>query len=262
MFKSTRLLLINELTHRQNRNAAYSLRAFARDLGVSVTALSDFLGKKRNLSSKNLEKIIESLNLSPLETNNLKSDLKQLRSEKKIEKEQSEERLLLEEDQFRLVADWHYLAILNLVKLKSHRGDPKWIAERLGLEASIVEQSLDRLLRMKLIRKDKNKFVRISRPLITTRDVPSAAIRRYHVQNLLRAEKSLHKDSVKCREFGAVTMTVNMEKLQKAKDIIFKTIKRIAAVVEDAEATEVYTLSFQLFPVTKIANQNSGEDFQ
>jgi uncharacterized protein (TIGR02147 family) len=255
MAKTTYLLLLNELTARKNRNASYSLRAFARDLGVSVTALSGFLGKKRQLSPRNLARVAQSLSLSPAEFAELKTE----RKNQTVVRHLPEDRQLLGEDQFRMVADWYYLAILNLTKTKNFKSNSTWIAERLGLTKDVVEQSLDRLFRMGLIKRERQRIVRTSRPLMTTRDVPSAAIRKHHAQNLVLAEKSLHQDEVGVREFGSVTMAVNKEKLQKAKDLLLKTRQKIADLLEDSGATEVYTLSFQLFPLTK---KNSEEDFQ
>ena len=89
-------------------------------------------------------------------------------------------------------------------------------------------------------------------------DIPSAAIRKHHSQNLSLAEQSLHRDSVEHREFGSVTMAVNPEKLAQAKAILLKTRKKISDLLEMGELSEVYTLSFQLFPLTKL--QNSQED--
>ena len=42
------------------------------------------------------------------------------------------------------------------------------------------------------------------------------------------------------------------------KELLTKTRKKIADLLEDETATEVYTLSFQLFPITKL--QSSTED--
>ena len=100
-------ILLNELNIRKEKNAMYSLRAFARDLEIGSTSLSDVLSGKRLLSKKNLEKISETLSLSPLEIEFLKGELKgNYTARSAIEVE----RLQLEEDSFRLIADWYYFA--------------------------------------------------------------------------------------------------------------------------------------------------------
>lgn len=47
---------------RAQKNKAYSKRAFSRDLGISGTALNEFLAGKRELNYKNIDKIFKYLN--------------------------------------------------------------------------------------------------------------------------------------------------------------------------------------------------------
>ncbi len=243
-------LLLQELSTRQTRNSAYSLRAFARDLGLGVTTLSDVLADKRQLSKINLEKVIIKLFVSPLEQELLRASSRDGAHRNR----QFDERTLLHEDTFRLIADWQYLAILNLAKIKNNRaGRPKWIANKLGLSVPEAQVALQRLLRLKLVTNKSGRLTRSAKPLTTSTDIPSSAIRKHHSQNLFLAEQSLHHDDVFRREFGSVTMAVNPEKLQLAKDLLLKTRKKIAALLEVGTTSEVYTLSFQLFPLTKFS---------
>ncbi len=242
-------LLLQELTQRQGRNSAYSLRAFARDLEIGVTTLSDVLADKRHLSKTNLSKVMQKLLLSPLQKEQLWNDYKV--GAKRTD--EVDERILLDEDTFRLIADWHYLAILNLAKLKNNfAAKPQWIAARLGITKTLAETSLSRLIRLGLVATKGQQLIRSSKPLTTSTDIPSAAIRKHHLQNLLLAEQSLHRDEVLKRDFGSVTMAVNTENLQLAKNLLIKTRKKVAALLEQGKTTEVYTLSFQLFPLTKV----------
>ena len=54
--------LEKEYSKKLSLNSAYSQKAFARDLGVSATALNEFLAGKRDLSSKNIGSIFSYLN--------------------------------------------------------------------------------------------------------------------------------------------------------------------------------------------------------
>lgn len=247
-------LLMEKLAERQTRNTSYSLRAFARDLGIGATTLSDVLADKRNLSKTNLQKVMEKLLVSPLEQDKLWENYK----ENMNRSHEPDERTTLDEDTFRLIADWHYLAILNLAKIKECQSDPEWIAKRLGMKSEEIEEALERLYRLGLVKKIRNRLHRTSRPLTTSNDIPSAAIRKHHTQNLRLAEESMNRDPVGTREISSVTMPVNLEKLPQVKELLLKTRKKIAALLEDEHASEVYTMSFQLFPLTKL--QNSPED--
>ena len=239
-------VLLNELSLRRSRNTLYSMRAFARDLNLGVGSLSEVLSGKRELSKNNLVKVLQNIELQP--------ELKNSLLKKESVKPQTSEdihRLLLD-DQFRLISDWYYIAILNLAKLRVNKASPKWIATRLNIELYQAIEALERLQRLGLLKITKQRLVRTSQPLTTSSDLPSTAIRKHHAQNLLLAEKSLHRDSVHLREFASVTMPVNLKNLPKLKALLLKTRKKAADLLEDSHATEVYTLSFQLFPLTTI----------
>ena len=147
---SIKTVLLRELTKRQTRNSAYSLRAFARDLDIGTTTISDVLADKRNFSKSNLEKVMEKMMLSPME----KKTLWQNHSEKSQRSvDAQDERLILNEDAFHLIADWHYLAILNLAKIRSNKAaQASWIAKRLGISVAEVRCAIDRMLRMQLLK--------------------------------------------------------------------------------------------------------------
>jgi len=241
--------LMQELAKRQMRNSAYSLRAFARDLGIGVTTLSDVLADKRSLSKTNLEKVSLKLMLSPVELEQVWQEYKQ-NYQKNLE---VDERTLVDEDTFRLIGDWKHLAILNLAKIPSNQaGKPSWIAKRLGTSVEEASVTLERLLRLKLVKKNESKLIRTSKLISTTNNIPSMAIRKYHAENLWLAEKSLHNDDVNCRKFIATTLAINPENIPRATELMIKTRKKIEAMLEEGPVSEVYTVSFQMFPLTKL----------
>ncbi len=243
-----RYILLQELALRKEKNPSYSLRAFARDLGIGSTSLSDVLASKRLLSPKNIDKISSKLAISPVTREQLHLE--------RLNKPQSplpavQQRIQLEEDTFRLIADWYYLAILNLAKIKNNQANPRWVANRLGISKSEAETAIERLVRMGFLSIDKGKLTRTTLPLSTTRDIPSAAVKKHHLDNLKLAAKSLENDAINEREFSGQTMAIDPRKLPEAKDLIMETKRKIAEICESDDPTEVYVLSYQLFPLTK-----------
>ena len=63
LYQSYQDILKAELEKRQRANARYSLRAFARDLGVSPSNLSEILQRKAGLSRIKAQEIAKKLNL-------------------------------------------------------------------------------------------------------------------------------------------------------------------------------------------------------
>lgn len=68
---SVKDFLSEELRRRMSSNPQYSLRAFARSLGVSAGELSEVLRQRRRLSLKSALKIAAVMALSPAETKQL-----------------------------------------------------------------------------------------------------------------------------------------------------------------------------------------------
>ena len=181
-------ILLQELETRKERNPHYSLRAFARDLGVGSTSLSDVLAAKRNFSRSNLDKISEKLCLSPEQRDAMLAEV----ATKQTKKTKEEiERLQLAEAEFRLIADWYYLAILSLAETDTCSSESKDIAERLGITLKQVNDALATLLKMGLIDKKDGILSATGLAISTTRDIPSRAIRKHHRDNLRLAENCL-----------------------------------------------------------------------
>ena len=69
VFESTSVndFLRRELDRRLSTNPRYSLRAFARHLGMSPGELSEVLREKRPMSAKACQKVSRALDLSPAE---------------------------------------------------------------------------------------------------------------------------------------------------------------------------------------------------
>ncbi len=236
--------MLQELTARKNRNSSYSLRAFARDLGVSPAALSQYLGRKRELSPKNRRSIADRMKLSPLEQKAFT-----LKTGDPLERTDTHE--AVSEDRFRLIGSWLSLAILNLARLDGNQANVDWIADRLVVPVEEAREVFERLLRLELIEIKSGRMVRTTQPLTTTSDVPSEAIKKYHLGLLRKVELALLDLPVSERDITAITMPTDPEKLLEAKKILKRTHHRIAKLVGTSKASEVYVLSTQLFPLTK-----------
>lgn len=75
---------------RKQKNPAYSLRAFARDLGISRTAISDVVRGNRRLSVQNIENIARVLHLDSETVESLKDDLQHVLEPERITLESEE----------------------------------------------------------------------------------------------------------------------------------------------------------------------------
>jgi uncharacterized protein (TIGR02147 family) len=249
-------LLWDELAKRKGKNPSYSLRAFARDLGISAATLSQVLSGKREFKKKSAMKVADRLALAPEQTRKMLSQIR-CASDHAGASFDGEGYLLVQEDVFRFLSDWYYFAILNLAKISGSRADPKWIASRLGISVPEAKNAVDRLVRLGFVQIEATFMKRTPVSLTTTNNVPSSALRTYHKQNLKLAETSIDRDSVDLRDISSLTMAVAPEEVAIVKTEIQKFKKRIAKIFKSPTPTEVYTMAIQLFPVTKGSKESS-----
>ncbi len=241
-----RSLILSALNERRSRNSLYSLRAFARDLGVSPTALSDGLAGKRRFSSRNAQRIAAELGLAPVARERFVAEAQGRELAPAVEADAQTR--TLREDEFRLISDWYYFAILNLAKLPSNQADPGWLARRLGISVFQAREAVRRLRRLGYVEVEGPRLRRTTLPLRTSTDVPSSALRKHHLQNLGRAERALESLPVELREISSMTFAGSTARLAEAKRRIASFRRQLARLMESDEPDEVYTVAVQLFP--------------
>jgi uncharacterized protein (TIGR02147 family) len=247
----------------KTRNPSYSLRALARDLGVQPSSLSEFLNGKRRYSQKMLRKLASILSLAPEEIQELVEKI--VRDIKRVDHtiETSKEVLQLNSDQYYLVADWHYYALLCLAETPDFKEDVEFIAKRLKTTPKKMTMVLERLKRLGFLYYNSDqKLVVKDIELKTTEDVPSTALKKRHDTNLQAARDSLYQDDVLMRDFSFATIAIDPTKLPEAKKMIREFQDQLITFLQDGTKTEVYELCTQLFPKTEITKEIFYENFK
>ena len=250
-------LLIDAFASRKSRNPNYSLRAFAKFLGISKTALSAVLSGRRRFSRKAVETISRKLMLSPAQKNIFSKQMQDARTNNHDNTDQVDVReyLLLQEDRFKLISDWFYMGVLLLAQLPDHKADAKWIADRLGISEIEAHSALGVLARLGLIDIRAGRIVRTSPAVSVPGGKPSESIRKYHRQNLRKAEIALDEEPVSRRIFNSICIPTRPERLKEAARIMDEFQEKMSALASDDRATDIYTLAIQFFPITKQENK-------
>jgi uncharacterized protein (TIGR02147 family) len=159
---------------------------------------------------------------------------------------------LIQEDKFNLLSEWYHFAILSLGEISGNKATPQWISERLAITELQARDALNRLKRLDLISvKSDGSYKQTGKPLTTTDDIPSGAIKAYHRGMIDVAKSKLDTIPVEQREFGAVTMAINPAKIGKAKKMIREFQNQLCEELEVGKKKSVYTLSVQFFPLTE-----------
>lgn len=249
-------VLLAEFHKRKAKNASYSLRAFARQLGVPAGRLSQYFSGKRAISSQVAAKIADKMGLNPKDES---AFLKMVRDESAQKQDLSpffvpdQNFSRISTDSFTALSDWQYFAILNLLKVKNFQKDPAWIAERLGITKRLVVQSIARLKRLGLIEEQDGILARVHKQIRTTDGLASRALKISHEQSLRQAIDALHEVDLSLRDITSITMAVDLRRVPAAKRLIKEFRRKLSAYLEAGEPTEVYNLNVQLVPVTKVS---------
>ena len=239
-------LIQKKLNDIQERNPAFSLRAYAKMLGLQPGPLSQILNKKRNVSAKMAEKILDALDVSL--TERVKFYSTPMGSETPTVYSHT-----LDEDQFRLIADWYHYGILSLMHLKGFKNNPKWIAHKFNISENQVQDAMSRMIRLDLIKKESNGALKIIHAKLTTSDqIASESLKKAHLQGLELSKKSLLTDPIEQRDFTFLTVPTNLVQIQRARIFLREAREKACAILMDTtEKSEVYRLSFELIPLTK-----------
>jgi uncharacterized protein (TIGR02147 family) len=249
---------------RRRKNAAYSLRAFARDLGMSHPLLSKVLSGKRPLTLKQAHKIVallafdvdtqkdflESVLLALPENAKLDSRLKRGLETGKRAKEIRH----VDVEQFHLIANWYHLSLLDLMTTVGFKSDLNWISKRLGISKLEARVALERLQILGLIENKNGIFKKTARHLHWLPKKSNAAIRHYHQQMLSRGAQELDKtdeESFQRRSITANSIAMDAARIPEAKAFIYEFEQEFARRFTSGTPNEVFQLNLQFFQITK-----------
>jgi uncharacterized protein (TIGR02147 family) len=261
-----RRVLKEELNMRCEQNPRYSLRAFARDLELSPSRLSEILNRKQGLSRKAAKKVAERLGYREDEALHF-CDLVSIRHARSVrEKEDAhlrltkrqtyankDERFQLQLDAFKIISDWYHLGILELMKMKSFRSDVKWIARRLGIPVIQVELAIDRLARVGLLSREDGELKATQADGWIPGGVPSESIRKFHRQVLQKATEAITTQPVSERVLGTHFLTLDKADLPAAAKEIERFQHEFCRKfrTDPNEKDTVYCISMQLFKIAE-----------
>ncbi len=244
-------ILRNHLAAARVRNPNYSLRSLAKRMGISPALLSQLMTGTRNLTKDTAKKISTTLAISPTQSARIEGEI--ARNKPRSDEGLSSAPKLIDDDTFRLIADWYHYAILSLAEVPKNSFSKTWVARRLGITPDEADAALTRLCRLGLITTSGKKptlgFKRSGPPIETTKDVPSAAIQKHHQQNLEKAQIALYKNTVDERYFGSITAAIDTANLPELKKLLRSFRSSFRKKVATSKKTQVYQFCIQLFPI-------------
>lgn len=250
----------------KKRNSAYSYRLFARKAKLgSPNYLKLVVDGKRRITDRTLYQFARGLGLSRDEEKYFRELVMYQEVSDPDSKEQHLKSLLkyqekqrtptpLSEDRVKVLMEWHHLVIRELVVTRDFHEDTVWIAKRLGnkITETQAKESLDLLLKLKLLRRGENEKLEQSEPLLTSADdVPSHVLRSLHRTYLRKAMNSIFSVSMDRRELSGLLLAVPSHRVREIKEEIKEFRKKLNRKYGlDRNADEIFFAGLYFFPVT------------
>lgn len=256
-----RLILREEFDQRMRRRPNYSLRAFARDLELSASLLSDILNKLANMSPTRARAVAQKLGFDADREAWFADLVTAQAARSKLQRQAAKERLAKRErrsqfskqdlDHHEFLIDWRHAALYALIDTRDFSDDPAFIAKRLGVDEKTAAELWERLMRLGVVEKVADRWKIREDVLSFDSEVPSAAIQNSHRKLLEKAAASLGRQAPAQREFGATTFSIAYRDLPRAKAMLREFqqhfVQELSLHSAEPEADDVYCLSLQFF---------------
>jgi uncharacterized protein (TIGR02147 family) len=250
------------LLTRQSTNPRYSLRAFSRDLGVTVQHLSAVFNSKKNISTDLAESISKKLGFSEKREEKFLQlvefeTAQTLQAKKRVfnrMKESFSEVLISDQkmDEFELISNWYHLPLVELTELSRFKLTPESAAKKLGISVLATKDALERLCRLRILNFDGVTYTKVNSTYHFRSALENNALKEYNRTNIDRALKALDEQPSSERLYGNQVLAIDPSDLKKAEKILLEARLKLENLFSKSKnRSEVYHFGFQFFRQTK-----------
>jgi uncharacterized protein (TIGR02147 family) len=252
--------LNREISCRKTHNPSYSMRAFARDIGLPQSSLANVMSGRQNVSLAKAKRIVQTLGLQSAEKSMFLVAADLLSSRSATSKHNAYKRFLTEEsmlfskstmtESFDLKSDWYYFALEELLRLDDCQHNVAWLSQRLGFSKKKVKEALDHLIALGSIVKKSDKWIVAHSFASVGNGLDSIAVRHFHGGILAKASQSLQSLNVNERVFGTFVFPIKSENIPKINQTLISFRRELASLYEDTQGDGIYALGTFLVPLT------------
>lgn len=249
------------------RNPRFSLRSFARQLGVDHSTLSQILRNRRVLSPRTIEAIGRRIGLTDEVIQHYKEGIArtshQRRTGAKGLPDANVQRFQVDFDTFQLLSGWQHQAILELTHTRDFRADSRWIAQRLKLPIADINIALQRLLRLGLLEmKSESEWLDKSGDAeFHTKDLTVTAANRIDQEVHRLAFEAAGEVRAESRIQAGMIIAVNSKKIPALRKLAEEFIDEARALLSvDDRTDDVYQVEVSMFPLTRLQEEEGDTD--
>jgi uncharacterized protein (TIGR02147 family) len=271
-----REFLQREFSRRQQTNASYSMRSFARSLDLDPGTLSHVLAGKRSISTKVAARILGRLEIGSADRERFLDSILEEKNTLGIGKIAGSLRKMagpsgtlashagpaadeetIDSAAFAFISDWYHYAILEMTNKRDFKLKPRWIAERLDISPVEAKMAIDRVLSLGLLKQGKNGRWYKRRLRFDTKDKTKTSLfhRQRIAQVLEKSKRSLANDPIEMRNHVATTVCVDPARIPEAKERVQKFIWELTEFLGGSDPRHVYEVAIQFFPLEKLPHE-------
>ncbi|WP_413288425.1 TIGR02147 family protein [Bdellovibrio sp. HCB337] len=252
------------LQERKKRNVSYSMRAFARSLNIPVSTLCDVLNKNKNLTLDGAKKVTMNLGFQRDENRYFNLLIEKELLEKSPQRLQKEEEILslsqlalrqkVKGEEKDVLNHALKFAIIELGGIPEFKLTPITAATALRLsedEADLLLQSLTSSGALKFCETDQC-YRKSGSGVLVSSEVMNINLRRFHMEMMELAKKSLAEQTPQERFVGSETFSFDSHQLTEANDIIEECFAKLVTLANRGERKDsVYHVGIQMFRLTR-----------
>ncbi len=258
-----RVYLAEYVDWRQKNNRKFSKRAFSQKYFGSTALLYSVIAGNRDLGPKMRLRCAAALDLNEKENsffdflvqhNQAKTELERNFLFDKLSKFRNSKPWVVRENQHKYYTKWYYAVIFNYIGLDLKKSRAAEIAKEIypPISEKEVQESIDLLLELEMIRKSETGYVLTKNHLISG-DAFRGEIALDYNRQIHQISHDLVQDGFKkFKAFNTQVLTVSDASLKTIREKVASLDDEIQEIVaKDKKTDKVCTLVFQILPNTR-----------
>lgn len=262
-FNDSRSYLKAVYSDRVSRNKSYSMRAFARAMGLAPSFLHSVLAGERRISVQKAAEISEKLKLASdaqtyfinlVEVESAHSELaRDVLMQRLNAIRMRQRRRVYGKDKFSILSKWYYPAILAMSDLTDCVISVESVQKKLGLDIEQANEAIAALMQSGWLEKAEDGSLRRQIPHVLLKsEVTDSTLRTFHAQLLQMAVMSHLFIPPAERITRSETLAINVDQLDKVRKLTENFIESLIEVAQEGDnRTAVFHLNLNFFNLLK-----------
>lgn len=244
------------LDRKKANNSSYSNRAFARDLELSPSYVSELLRGKKIVPYKHIEKFIDVLDIDQADAADIKlaySPDEYIETYRKNTSQKSTMKnwALNSRKQLKVLHKWYHIPMIDLVTCQNFDGD---FANAFDIPREDAEEAAQYLEEVGLLEKEDGKYKKSDLKLQFFSKDSRDEFKIYHSQLLNKSLKELEKrdeEDYQKRLILSSSIALDSDKIDYFKKRLSDFIQEVSAEMSEKNCDQVYHLGLQFHPLSK-----------